>query len=211
MPLTSSGLRWWRRRRARRYTESRGRLCRLSRYRRGIGRHLDLPVIALSREETGDHFGWRAAFLSLDVSRLDHGVGHGLQRPSGRCRPGVGTHATGALRHLHRTSAGVPAFVNVDPFVGVPAAGEEVANRVCGGGRPVADEDLRRHRWGVVVEHRRGRGAQLTGAIAPAEVPSSSRRLCRSSECKLSFGTQLQPNEQSKATLSRALSRWASS
>jgi hypothetical protein len=68
MPLTSSRLRWWRRRRARRYTESRRRLCRLSRYRRGMGRHLDLPVIALSREEAGDHFGWRAAFLSLDLS-----------------------------------------------------------------------------------------------------------------------------------------------
>ncbi len=31
-----------------------------------IGRHLDLPAIAVSPEEAGEHFGWLAGFLGLD-------------------------------------------------------------------------------------------------------------------------------------------------
>ncbi|CAN5401707.1 SDR family oxidoreductase [soil metagenome] len=31
-----------------------------------IGRHLDIPVTALSPEEAGGHFGWLAGFLSVD-------------------------------------------------------------------------------------------------------------------------------------------------
>jgi nucleoside-diphosphate-sugar epimerase len=32
-----------------------------------IGRHLDLPVVAISREDAGEHFGWLAAFLAADI------------------------------------------------------------------------------------------------------------------------------------------------
>ena len=32
-----------------------------------IGRHLDVPVVAISREQAGEHFGWLAAFLAADV------------------------------------------------------------------------------------------------------------------------------------------------
>jgi nucleoside-diphosphate-sugar epimerase len=32
-----------------------------------IGRHLDLPVVSVSPEDAGGHFGWLAAFLGLDV------------------------------------------------------------------------------------------------------------------------------------------------
>jgi nucleoside-diphosphate-sugar epimerase len=32
-----------------------------------IGRHLDLPVVAIPREEAGAHFGWLGTFLALDV------------------------------------------------------------------------------------------------------------------------------------------------
>ena len=31
-----------------------------------IGRHLNLPVVSVTAEEVGDHFGWLAAFASLD-------------------------------------------------------------------------------------------------------------------------------------------------
>jgi len=31
-----------------------------------IGRHLDLPVAAISPEDTGEHFGWLAGFLAAD-------------------------------------------------------------------------------------------------------------------------------------------------
>jgi len=32
-----------------------------------IGRHLNVPVVSISREEAGDHFDWLAAFLAADV------------------------------------------------------------------------------------------------------------------------------------------------
>jgi nucleoside-diphosphate-sugar epimerase len=32
-----------------------------------IGRHLDLPVVAVSPEDAGEHFGWLGAFLGLDA------------------------------------------------------------------------------------------------------------------------------------------------
>src|SRR5215469_2760134 len=32
-----------------------------------IGRHLDLPVVALPPEDAGEHFGWLAAFLGIDA------------------------------------------------------------------------------------------------------------------------------------------------
>ena len=32
-----------------------------------VGRHLNLPVTAISREEAGEHFGWFALFASIDV------------------------------------------------------------------------------------------------------------------------------------------------
>jgi nucleoside-diphosphate-sugar epimerase len=32
-----------------------------------IGRHLDLPVVAVSPEDAGAHFGWLGGFLALDV------------------------------------------------------------------------------------------------------------------------------------------------
>jgi nucleoside-diphosphate-sugar epimerase len=32
-----------------------------------IGRHLDLPVVAVSPEDAGEHFGWLGAFLALDA------------------------------------------------------------------------------------------------------------------------------------------------
>jgi nucleoside-diphosphate-sugar epimerase len=32
-----------------------------------IGRHLDLPVVAIPREEAGAHFGWLGNFLAFDV------------------------------------------------------------------------------------------------------------------------------------------------
>lgn len=32
-----------------------------------IGRHLDLPVVAISPEEAADHFGWLARFASIDL------------------------------------------------------------------------------------------------------------------------------------------------
>jgi nucleoside-diphosphate-sugar epimerase len=32
-----------------------------------IGRHLDLPVASVAREHAGEHFGWMAAFLGLDI------------------------------------------------------------------------------------------------------------------------------------------------
>jgi nucleoside-diphosphate-sugar epimerase len=32
-----------------------------------IGRHLDLPVVAISPEEAADHFGWLAHFASMDL------------------------------------------------------------------------------------------------------------------------------------------------
>jgi len=32
-----------------------------------IGRHLSLPVVSVSAEEAGDHFGWMAAFWRLDA------------------------------------------------------------------------------------------------------------------------------------------------
>ena len=32
-----------------------------------IGRHLDLPVVAISPEGAGEHFGWLAGFLGADV------------------------------------------------------------------------------------------------------------------------------------------------
>jgi nucleoside-diphosphate-sugar epimerase len=32
-----------------------------------IGRHLDLPVVSLSAEDAGEHFGWLGAFLGLDA------------------------------------------------------------------------------------------------------------------------------------------------
>jgi nucleoside-diphosphate-sugar epimerase len=32
-----------------------------------IGRHLNLPVTAISREEADGHFGWFALFASIDV------------------------------------------------------------------------------------------------------------------------------------------------
>lgn len=31
-----------------------------------IGRHLNVPVVAMSREDANDHFGWLAGFLSFD-------------------------------------------------------------------------------------------------------------------------------------------------
>jgi nucleoside-diphosphate-sugar epimerase len=31
-----------------------------------IGRHLDLPVVAISPEDAGEHFGWLAGFLAVD-------------------------------------------------------------------------------------------------------------------------------------------------
>jgi nucleoside-diphosphate-sugar epimerase len=31
-----------------------------------IGRHLDLPVVAISPEDAGEHFGWLAGFLAID-------------------------------------------------------------------------------------------------------------------------------------------------
>ena len=31
-----------------------------------IGRHLDIPVVSISSEESGDHFGWLAGFLGID-------------------------------------------------------------------------------------------------------------------------------------------------
>jgi nucleoside-diphosphate-sugar epimerase len=32
-----------------------------------IGRHLDLPVVAVAPEDAGEHFGWLAGFLATDV------------------------------------------------------------------------------------------------------------------------------------------------
>ena len=32
-----------------------------------VGRHLNLPVTAISREEADEHFGWFALFASIDV------------------------------------------------------------------------------------------------------------------------------------------------
>ena len=32
-----------------------------------IGRHLDLPVVAISHEGAGEHFEWLAGFLGADV------------------------------------------------------------------------------------------------------------------------------------------------
>jgi nucleoside-diphosphate-sugar epimerase len=32
-----------------------------------IGRHLDVPVVAISQEEAADHFGWLARFASIDT------------------------------------------------------------------------------------------------------------------------------------------------
>ncbi|WP_248965125.1 hypothetical protein [Sphaerisporangium perillae] len=32
-----------------------------------IGRHLNLPVVSISREEADAHFGWFAAIASLDI------------------------------------------------------------------------------------------------------------------------------------------------
>jgi nucleoside-diphosphate-sugar epimerase len=32
-----------------------------------IGRHLDLPVVAIAPEDAGEHFGWLAGFLGADV------------------------------------------------------------------------------------------------------------------------------------------------
>jgi hypothetical protein len=32
-----------------------------------IGRHIDLPVVAISPEDAGEHFGWLAGFLGADV------------------------------------------------------------------------------------------------------------------------------------------------
>ena len=32
-----------------------------------IGRHLDLPVVAIARQDAGEHFGWLAGFLAADV------------------------------------------------------------------------------------------------------------------------------------------------
>ena len=32
-----------------------------------IGRHLDLPVVAIAPEDAGEHFGWLAHFLAADV------------------------------------------------------------------------------------------------------------------------------------------------
>jgi nucleoside-diphosphate-sugar epimerase len=31
-----------------------------------IGRHLDLPVVAISAEDAGEHFGWLGTFIGLD-------------------------------------------------------------------------------------------------------------------------------------------------
>jgi nucleoside-diphosphate-sugar epimerase len=31
-----------------------------------IGRHLDVPVVSIPREDAGEHFGWLAAFLAID-------------------------------------------------------------------------------------------------------------------------------------------------
>jgi nucleoside-diphosphate-sugar epimerase len=31
-----------------------------------IGRHLDLPVVAISPEDAGEHFAWLASFLAID-------------------------------------------------------------------------------------------------------------------------------------------------
>jgi hypothetical protein len=31
-----------------------------------IGRHLDLPVVAISPEDAGEHFGWLGAFIGVD-------------------------------------------------------------------------------------------------------------------------------------------------
>ena len=32
-----------------------------------IGQHLDLPVTSIAPENAGEHFGWLAAFLAIDV------------------------------------------------------------------------------------------------------------------------------------------------
>jgi nucleoside-diphosphate-sugar epimerase len=32
-----------------------------------IGRHLDLPIVSVSPEDAGEHFGWLGAFFALDV------------------------------------------------------------------------------------------------------------------------------------------------
>ena len=32
-----------------------------------IGRHLDLPAASISQDESGEHFGWLAGFLGMDV------------------------------------------------------------------------------------------------------------------------------------------------
>lgn len=32
-----------------------------------IGRHLDLPATSIALEEAGEHFGWLAGFVALDV------------------------------------------------------------------------------------------------------------------------------------------------
>jgi nucleoside-diphosphate-sugar epimerase len=31
-----------------------------------VGRHLDLPVVAISPEDAGEHFGWLGGFLAID-------------------------------------------------------------------------------------------------------------------------------------------------
>jgi nucleoside-diphosphate-sugar epimerase len=32
-----------------------------------IGRHVDLPVVSIAREDAAEHFGWLGGFLALDV------------------------------------------------------------------------------------------------------------------------------------------------
>ena len=70
-PRACSAWRWRRPRRDRCCTRSPTRACRSATIAEVIGRHLDVPVVAIAPEDAAEHFGWLAGFLGARQPGLE--------------------------------------------------------------------------------------------------------------------------------------------